>query len=142
MREYIKVRESAENYLKAIYILHERLGEVHSVDVAKELGVSKPSVSIAVKKLRDEGLVSIDGKHNLVLTKDGLAYAASVFERHVVLERFLTDFLDVDVETAHNDSCRLEHTVSTKTFYKIKKIYDGIDSTVEDKVRKLAADAD
>ena len=84
----MKVRESAENYLKAILILHEKSGDVRSIDVANELGVSKPSVSIAVKKLRNEGLVEMGEKHTLVLTKDGFEYAASIFERHVVLEKF------------------------------------------------------
>ena len=120
----MKVRESTENYLKAILILQEKLGDVRSVDVATELGVSKPSVSIAVKKLRNEGFVEIDEKHNLVLTKDGLEYATSIFERHVVLEKFLTCVLDIDAKTAHNDSCRLEHVISGETLNKFKELYD------------------
>jgi len=122
MREPIKVRESAENYLKTILILQERLGEVRSVDVANELGVSKPSVSVAVAKLCKEGLVDRDENRNLVLTKDGLAYAASLFERHTVLEKFLVGFLNIDQETAHSDSCRLEHSLSAKTLSRIREL--------------------
>ena len=118
------VRESAENYLKTILILHKKYGEVRSIDVANELGVSKPSVSIAMKKLRNEGLVSMDENRNLVLTEAGLEYATAIFERHEVLEKFLTDVLNVDEETAHNDSCRLEHLVSAETLNRVREICD------------------
>ena len=125
MRDDMNIRASAENYLKAILIRHKKFGNVRSIDIANELGVSKPSVSIAVKKLCNEGLVEMDEKHNLVLTKVGLEYATSIFERHVVLEKFLTDVLDIDAKTAHNDSCRLEHVVTTEILDKIKVIYKG-----------------
>ena len=138
----MKVRESAENYLKAILILHEKLGDVRSVDVANELGVSKPSVSIAVKKLRSEGLVEMDENHNLVLTKDGLEYATSIFERHVVLEKFLTDVLDIDAKIAHSDSCRLEHVVSTEILDKIKAIYDETERKDEKRTGKRVSEND
>ena len=117
----MKNRESSENYLKAILILQEKLSEVRSVDVAKKLGVSKPSVSNAVKKLCDEGLVEFGENHNLLLTEEGLEYAASIIERHVVLERFLTDVLEIDEKTAHDDSCRLEHVVSAEVLDKLKE---------------------
>ena len=121
MQNGVKNRESKENYLKAILILGGKLSEVRSVDVAKKLGVSKPSVSIAVKKLCSERLVEFGETHNLVLTKEGLEYATSIIERHMVLERFLTDVLEVDVETAHDDSCRLEHVVSAEVLNKLKE---------------------
>ena len=127
----MKVRESAENYLKAILILYEKFGYVRSIDVANELGVSKPSVSIAVKKLRSEGLVEIDEKYNLILTKDGLEYATSIFERHVILEKFLANVLEIDTKTAHNDSCRLEHVISAETLNKLKEIYDEVERQTE-----------
>lgn len=119
----MKVRESTETYLKTILILQKKLGKVRSVDVANELGVSKPSVSNAVKKLCNEGLAIMDLDRNLVLTEDGLKYAALIFERHVVIEKFLTDILGIGEENAHNDACRLEHLVSPETFDKIKEIY-------------------
>ena len=124
MSKQLRIRESAENYLKAIYILRDRLGEVRSVDVATELGVSKPSVSVAVKKLRNDGLVNMDENHYLLLTKEGLEYAAYIFGRHVILEEFFTDVLEIDKKTAHNDSCRLEHIVSSEMLSKIKCMND------------------
>lgn len=114
--------ESAENYLKTILILRNRQGAVRSADVARALGVSRPSVSNAVKKLRENGLVDMDESRMLVLTERGLARAATILERHAEIERFLTRILEVDGEIAHHDSCRLEHRLSTETFEKIKQI--------------------
>ena len=116
-----KTNESTETYLKTIYLVKQKRGNVRAVDIANELGVSKPSVSIAVKKLCNEGFLSVDSNHNLILTDDGLKYADSIFERHVVIEAFLTDILDIEKETAHIDACRLEHSLSTETFNKIKE---------------------
>lgn len=115
------LHESAENYLKTILILQKRLGKVRSIDVANELGFSKPSVSIAVKKLRKEGLVDVEGSGDLLLTESGLNCASSVLERHAVIEGYLLNILDVDAKTAHMDSCRLEHLLSEETFNKIKE---------------------
>ena len=120
----MKTRESTENYLKTILILQHQLGQVRSIDVANTLKVSKPSVSNAVKKLRNEGLVEMDVCRHLVLTPKGHRYASAVFERHAIIERFLTDVLSVDKETAHNDSCRLEHLVSAETFLQIREAYE------------------
>jgi len=117
----MKNRESAETYLKTILLLRRKLGYVRSIDVANELGVSKPSVSNAVKKLRNEGLVNMDDSRFLILTDEGQKYAKSIFERHVVIENFLTDILNVDEEIAHKDACRLEHIVSPETVDKIKE---------------------
>ncbi|WP_024347649.1 metal-dependent transcriptional regulator [Lacrimispora indolis] len=119
----MKSRESAETYLKAIFLLRQKLGNVRSIDVANDLGISKPSVSVAVKKLSNEGLLTMDRDCNLILTEDGLKYAASIFERHVVIENFLKDILGVGEENAHKDACRLEHIVSPETFSKIKEVY-------------------
>lgn len=118
-----KARESAEDYLKTIFLLRQQLGQVRSIDVAKALGVSKPSVSNAVKKMRSQGLVIMDERHTLTLTEAGLGYAASVMERHQVIEGFLRDILCVSRETAHKDSCRMEHLISAETFSKIHEAY-------------------
>ncbi|MGC4019001.1 MAG: metal-dependent transcriptional regulator [Muricomes sp.] len=118
-----KNRESAETYLKTIFLLQQKLGQVHSIDIANELGVSKPSVSIAIKKLCNEGLLIMDCERSLILTEEGLEYAASIFERHVVIENYLTDVLNVGKESAHKDACRLEHFVSQETFSKIKEVF-------------------
>jgi len=120
----MNVGESAENYLKTILILQKQLGEVRSVDVANELGVSKPSVSYAIKKLRSEGFVIMDGNHNLILTENGQKYAAFILDRHTVIEMYLVEILHIDEKTAHKDSCRLEHSISTETFNRIKEICD------------------
>lgn len=119
----MKSRESAETYLKAIFLMQRELGCVRSIDVANKLEVSKPSVSVAVKKLCNEGLLSMDCARNLILTEDGQAYAASIFERHVIIENFLADILNVEKETAHKDACRLEHIVSAETVDKIREAY-------------------
>ena len=119
----MKSHESTETYLKAIYLLQKKLGCVRSIDVANELCVSKPSVSVAVKKLCKEGLLIMDCDCTLILTENGMEYAASIFERHIIIENFLTDILDVGKETAHKDACRLEHFVSPETYAKIKKSY-------------------
>ena len=86
--------------------------------------MSKPSVSAAVKKLRNERLLIVDGEHNLILTDEGFKYAITIFERHITIEKFLIDVLGVGKEAAHCDACRLEHFVSPETFKKIKEIYD------------------
>lgn len=121
----MKIRESAGNYLKTIFILQKRLGEVRSIDVANELHVSKPSVSNAVKKLRSEGFLTVGESHNLILTEDGFKYAASIFERHITIEKFLRDVLSIEEKTAHSDACRMEHLISTETCSKIKDINLG-----------------
>ncbi|MBE6083275.1 MULTISPECIES: metal-dependent transcriptional regulator [Tissierellales] len=120
------MNESAENYLKTLLILQKKLGEVRSIDVANELGISKPSVSVAMKKLRKEGFVNMDANHNLILTEDGVNYANSILERHAVIERYLIEILNVDEKIAHRDSCRMEHLVSEETFTKIKESYARI----------------
>ncbi|QIB70789.1 metal-dependent transcriptional regulator [Aminipila butyrica] len=121
----MKVRESAENYLKTILLLQSELGEVRSIDVANALGVSKPSVSNAIKKLRREGLVVMAENYNLLLTEDGFKYATTIFERHQIIEKFLTDNLGIDRKTAHKDSCHMEHLLSPETLSKIKENYEG-----------------
>ena len=125
------IRESAETYLKTIFLLRQKLGNVRSIDIANELGRSKPSVSVAVKKLCKEGLLLMDHDRNLILTEEGSAYAAAIFERHVVLENFLTKILDVEETEAHHDACRLEHLVSPETFSKIKEVYGGEESATD-----------
>lgn len=115
------INESKETYLKTILILQKRMGTVRSIDIANELGISKPSVSNAMKKLRKQGLADVDGNRNILLTEEGMRYANSIFERHIVIENYLIDKVGVDKEIAHEDSCRLEHYVSEETFHKMKE---------------------
>lgn len=112
------IRKSAEDYLETILMLKEKNGSVHSVDVAAELGFSKASVSVAMKKLRESGHLIMEADGELKLTESGLAIASSIYERH----RTLTDFfiyLGVDPEVASEDACKVEHDLSDETFQKL-----------------------
>ena len=113
------IYESAENYLEAILIIQERRGSVRSIDIANELNFSKPSVSVAMKKLRESGYVEMDADGSVRLLPAGLAIAEHIYERH----RMLTDFfqwLGVDAETAAADACKVEHDLSDETFRRLK----------------------
>ena len=113
------IYESAENYLEAILIIQERRGSVRSIDIANELNFSKPSVSVAMKKLRESGYVEMDADVSIRLLPAGLAIAEHIYERH----RMLTDFfqwLGVDAETAAADACKVEHDLSDETFRRLK----------------------
>ena len=114
--------ESSENYLETILVIEKRSGTVRSVDVARELGFSKPSVSVAMKNLRSEGLIAIDAKGNISLTKAGEAAAASVYERHTVISRALIA-MGVSKATAGEDACRIEHVISEETFSRFKEFF-------------------
>jgi len=116
----MKIKESAENYLEAIYILKNKNGYVRRIDVANYLGFSKPSVSVAMKAFREEGYVKTDDDGNLALTDAGLEIANKMYERHHVIAKALIA-LGVDEETAYEDSCKIEHHISDKSFYKIKE---------------------
>ena len=112
------IRKSAEDYLETILMRKEKNGSVHSVDVAAELGFSKASVSVAMKKLRESGHLIMEADGELKLTESGLAIASSIYERH----RTLTDFfiyLGVDPEVASEDACKVEHDLSDETFQKL-----------------------
>ena len=113
--------ESAENYIKAIYIIKKRDGVAHSVDVARELGFSKPSVSRAMAILRKEGLIVMDYDGRIGFTAKGEKEAARIYERYSVLSNFLRAVADVDDDTAQTDACGIEHVISLKTFNGIKR---------------------
>ena len=110
----MKIQESAENYLETILMLSEKQPYVRSIDIATELGFSKPSVSIAMKKLRENGYINIDSAGHITLTDSGRDVAESVYGRHKVLCSYLMA-LGVDEENASRDACRIEHIVSEKT---------------------------
>ena len=112
--------ESAEDYLETILILRNRMGEVRSIDIATEMGFSKPSVSIAMKHFRENGYVTVDENGHIHLTESGLAIAERTYERHLVLTRLLTA-IGVDEQTARADACRIEHDISEQTFTCIKE---------------------
>ena len=115
--------ESGENYLEAILMLSESQDSVHAIDIVSKLGLSKPSVSIALKKLRDDGYLTIDHNNHIHLTDDGLKVANKIYERHKILTDIIIR-LGVDKDTAEDDACRLEHDMSDKTWNDIKKYYE------------------
>ena len=115
----MKIQESAENYLETILVLTGRLGQVRSIDVATELGFSKPSVSVAMKNLRLNGYITIDGEGHISLTDEGRRIADTIYERHTLITKWLVSF-GVDEETASEDACRMEHVISAKSFHAIK----------------------
>lgn len=111
--------ESLENYLENIFILSRHQAIVKSVDLARAMGYSKPSVSRAVHILADEGYITIEDHGNLALTESGHATATKVYERHL----FLTEYfkaLGVDPQTAEQDACNIEHSISAETFNLMK----------------------
>ena len=115
-----KIQESAENYLETILILKERNGAVRSVDIAAELEFSKPSVSVAMKNLREKGCITVDGDGFISLTAQGQKIAETVYERHTLFTGWLLS-LGVDEETAAEDACRIEHVISEESFQAIKR---------------------
>ncbi len=120
----MKIHASGEDYLETILILHREMGMVRSVDVARHMDVSKPSVCHAVAVLQEGGFLAVDGDHFLHLTEQGRIIAEKIYERH----RFFTDRLieaGVDPKTAEADACRIEHVISDETFRRLKEKYQS-----------------
>ena len=115
----MNIYESAENYLEAILSLHERHGLVRSIDIANELGFSKPSVSVAMKRFRENGYIDTDADGFITLLPPGEEIAQRIYSRHKLLTRFLMA-LGVSEEVAAADACKMEHDLSDETFEKIK----------------------
>ena len=115
----MNIRESAEDYLEMILMLSESKGEVRSIDIAAGLGVSKPSVSVAMKQLRENGYILMDQSNLITLTDAGMVIARKVYNRHKTITRFLMQ-LGVDEATAKEDACKIEHDLSPATFEAIK----------------------
>ncbi|MGI6080068.1 MAG: metal-dependent transcriptional regulator [Candidatus Avilachnospira sp.] len=112
--------ESTEMYLETILKLRQNKNYVRSIDIATEMGFSKPSVSIAMKGLRESGYIITENDGNIVLTDKGNDIATRVYERHRVLTRIFEN-LGVSHETAENDACRVEHFISEETFEALKE---------------------
>ena len=119
------IHESAEDYLEAILMIQERKGTVRSVDIADQLGVSKPSVSIAMRKLRESGLVEMDEISRISLTEEGLRIAARIYDRHRTLSH-LIETLGVPADVAAEDACRVEHYISDETFHCLRDHYTDL----------------
>ena len=122
------LRESGEDYLETILILHQRSGFVRSIDIANELGYSKPSISRAVGILKDNGYITVEQTGQILLTKLGKKRAEDVYSKHKLLTRFLNEILKVSDENSETDACRIEHVISDETYKKldkfVKKYYD------------------
>lgn len=121
----MKIHESAENYLETIHVLHEKKGMVRSIDIANELGFSKPSVSVAMKNLRENGYITVSPEGYISLLPEGLAIAEKIYERHTLLTNWLVR-LGVNPEVAAEDACRLEHDLSAESFEAIKRYVNSI----------------
>lgn len=113
-------KNSTNDYLERILILHERKGYAKSVDLARELGVTKPTVSDTVKKLRDRDLISLGEKGHILLTDTGMAVAQKVYRKHLFLKNTLIG-IGVDEDTADKDACLIEHVISDETYRCLKK---------------------
>lgn len=114
------MHESGEMYLETIYVLYQKNRDVRSIDVAEEMGFSKPSVSRGVNILKRDGYLTVDEKGYLELTDSGMDLAMKIYERHTILTKTLV-LLGVDEQTAAQDACKMEHVISNKTLEAFKK---------------------
>ena len=116
----MKIQESAENYLEAILMIKEHKEIVRSIDIVRVLNFSKPSVSVAMKNLKEAGLVTMDETGRIELTAEGEKIATKIYERHVKVSDWLTS-LGVPRDIAEADACRMEHHISEESFEAMKK---------------------
>lgn len=118
----MKKSSSSENYMKSILILHKRKGMVRSVDVANELGVSKPSVCVAMKKLRQENMIYFNEDGYILFTDLGKAIAEKIYNKHLLLAKMFRS-IGVSENTADKDACLLEHSISDETYECLSRFY-------------------
>ena len=126
----MKRLESQEDYLEAILVISKEKGVVHAIDIAKELSFSKPSVSIAMNKLKEAGFILVNDKDEISLTPSGLVIAEKTLEKHIILTKMLMS-LGVDEKTAKEDACRMEHDISDKSWEAIKKHAEYLDKQLQ-----------
>ena len=116
----MKIQKSAEDYLEAMLMLKEERGYIRSIDIAAKLGVTKPSVSYATKRLRENGYITTDPAGMIVLTDSGLEIAERIYERHELITKLFVR-LGVSPEQAREDACKIEHDLSEETFAAVRK---------------------
>ena len=116
----MEIHKSTEDYLESMLILKEEHGYIRSIDIAGHLGVTKPSVSYATKRLRENGYITMDSDGLITLTDSGMKIATSIYERHRLLTEFFVS-IGVSPETARTDACKIEHDISEETFDAICK---------------------
>ncbi len=119
----MKRLESQEDYLEKILQISQKKEKVHAIDIAREMSFSKPSVSVAMNKLKEQGYIEINDKGEITLTPSGLLIAEKTLEKHIILTKMLM-YLGVDEQTAMEDACKMEHDISDKTWEAIKKHWD------------------
>ena len=119
----MKIQQSAEDYLEAMLILREKYGYIRSIDIANHLGVTKPSVSYAVKRLKESGYINMESNGPITLTPPGLEIARRTYDRHKALVTFL-ELLGVEDELAEEDACKIEHVISNDTYLAICSYVD------------------
>ena len=115
----MEIHESAEDYLEKILMLKNKNGTVRSIDIVNDLGYSKPSISIAMKKLRENGYIKMDDENLITLTDSGMAIATRIYDRHKTLTDLLLH-IGVTHVNAEKDACKIEHDISDETFDHIK----------------------
>ena len=120
----LQIHESAENYLETILVLTRRNGHVRSIDIASELSFSKPSVSVAMKNLRTNGYIAVDGDGYITLLEKGMEIAEKIYERHTLISDWLIR-LGVDPQIAAEDACRIEHVISDESFRRLKAVVEA-----------------
>ena len=118
-----KSHESSEDYLETILMLREKHGNVRAIDIVNKLNYSKPSISIAMKKLKSEGMVEMDLNGYITLTPKGEEVAQRIYSRHKLLEKCLLA-IGVEPETAEEEACRIEHVIDDDTYDKINAFYE------------------
>ncbi len=120
----MNIYKSAEDYLETILVLSEKLGEVHSIDVANELNFSKASVSVAMKKLRESNLIIFGPRNEIIMTDEGKRIAKYIYDKHQIIASFFKK-IGVSETTALEDSCKVEHDISDETFQCLKKFVEN-----------------
>ena len=121
----MRILESSEDYLEAMLMMQEKHGFIRSIDIAAELGVTKPSVSYATKRLRENGYITMDKDGLITLTPAGMEIASRVYDRHKTLTQFFMH-LGVDEKTAREDACTVEHDLSQVTYEAIVRQASGV----------------
>lgn len=118
----MQIKESGEDYLEMILMLQNKGGPVRSIDIAEKMNLSRASVSVAMKNLRNAGYITMDANHEITLTSKGRELAEVVYERHLLFLELLTN-LGVDHQVALNDACHMEHALSAESFQALKKYF-------------------
>jgi Mn-dependent DtxR family transcriptional regulator len=118
----VVLHESAEDYLETILVLFERNGQVRSIDIVNEMNFSKPSISIAMKKLRENGYIRMDVNGLITLTDEGRLIAERIYSRHKLLTKVL-EAIGIDEKKAEDEACKIEHDIDDETYDKIREFY-------------------